>query len=260
MRPSLDDEVNKRLEDELSFLPPEDVSSVIRKPPDVIQNSTKAPKLEPTIPNSYFPSSYNQVPQTAFMNKIYEQLKSNIQKNAQSGPVENSENPPEGYQILTPSASIKNEALASLPPVPPTCRRDYTNSSPPPGTDDTKPDKEEYRGKSRYLQNPQGSFLSCKECGASLKTKASLEVHIKARHMLIKDFRCDFCDYKSAQKGAIGGHMRATHNKTEKYECNACKKILDGKREATYHAKEHRGTPSGFENQFTPRVMTFIEP
>ena len=53
--------------------------------------------------------------------------------------------------------------------------------------------------------------------------------------MHIKDFKCPFCEYKSTQKGAIGGHMAAAHNKTEKFECNECKKMLDGKSEATHH-------------------------
>jgi hypothetical protein len=78
--------------------------------------------------------------------------------------------------------------------------------------------------------------------------------------MLIKDYSCEFCDYKSAQKGNVFGHMRASHNKTEKFECNTCKKILENNREANAHAKEHKGLPSGFENRFTIRIVTFIEP
>ena len=78
--------------------------------------------------------------------------------------------------------------------------------------------------------------------------------------MHIKDFKFPFCEYKSTQKGVIGGHMAAAHNKTEKFECKECKKMLDGKREATHHAKEHRHNASGFDNQFTSRIVTFIEP
>ena len=101
--------------------------------------------------------------------------------------------------------------------------------------EEPKPEKEEYRGKSRYKVNPHGKMWDCKECGVTLKAKASLDLHIRSKHMHIKDFKCPFCEYKSTQKGAIGGHMAAAHKKTEKFECNECKKMLDGKREATHH-------------------------
>ena len=54
----------------------------------------------------------------------------------------------------------------------------------------------------------------------------------------------------------VGGHMAAAHNKTEKFECKECKKMLDGKREATHHAKEHRHNASGFDNQSSLNICT----
>merc|ERR1712043_91404 len=147
-------------------------------------------------------------------------------------------------------------SINSPPPLPVQQTTDIPSTTPEePKEEEGKMD---YRGKSRYKVNPNGKTFDCKECGAKLKAKASLELHIKSKHMHVKDFKCPFCEYKSAQKGAIGGHMAAAHNKTEKFECNECKKLLDGKREATNHAKEHRYNSSGFENQFTSRIVTFI--
>jgi len=291
---SSEDEMNKRLEDELGFLPPEEVTSVMKQPKEdpLKSNQVSPPKLiNPTI-SSVQPTMFNYSMPNLYQNGnlSYSAPLHSTPSPYQNGNLNYKTNLlplPSNLQMLntshfldpknqvmqsntavyTNSAAQSNPASQSTPTAhttSATTANSYfpANSIPKPDPkpiEETKPEKEDYRGKSRYRVNPNGKTYDCQECGAQLKAKASLDLHVKSKHMHVKDFKCPFCEYKSAQKGAIGGHMAAAHNKTEKFECNECKKMLDGKREATHHAKEHRGFPSGFDNQFT-RIVTFIEP
>jgi len=112
---------------------------------------------------------------------------------------------------------------------------------------------------------PSFELFKCEECGKSLRAKATLESHIKAKHTHQKEFKCTFCEYTAVQKGHIAVHMSGMHNKIEKFQCNICSYLIERKWDIGKHFKQdHKDAvstrSSGYTNLYKAVFVTFIEP
>jgi hypothetical protein len=61
----------------------------------------------------------------------------------------------------------------------------------------------------------------CSDCSYSTYFERNLTNHVNAVHLKIKNFGCDFCDYKCSKKSDLKPHVK-THLKSEDFTCDFC--------------------------------------
>ncbi|KXJ80012.1 hypothetical protein RP20_CCG027166 [Aedes albopictus] len=78
----------------------------------------------------------------------------------------------------------------------------------------------------------------CDICGASLKHKFSLEVHL-LRHAGTPRFPCSYCSSSFYSKTELGNHVRSIHTTGEQWECQKCGSVFKNRKLLNQHLESH---------------------
>lgn len=49
--------------------------------------------------------------------------------------------------------------------------------------------------------------FACTECAYKFSQKSNLNVHIKRQHSAIKDYNCEYCDYRTVRRERLTAHI-----------------------------------------------------
>ncbi|XP_021703921.1 zinc finger protein 37 homolog [Aedes aegypti] len=101
-----------------------------------------------------------------------------------------------------------------------------------------KPPPQEQKKKGRP-KNEANCNLSCDICGKDSNTLRDLELHQKI-HFGIKDFECEYCHVRFAQKGTLKVHLR-THTGEKPFKCSYCPEAFAQKVSLDNHVFKHTG-------------------
>ncbi|EAT41793.1 AAEL006614-PA [Aedes aegypti] len=101
-----------------------------------------------------------------------------------------------------------------------------------------KPPPQEQKKKGRP-KNEANCNLSCDICGKESNTLRDLELHQKI-HFGIKDFECEYCHVRFAQKGTLKVHLR-THTGEKPFKCSYCPEAFAQKVSLDNHVFKHTG-------------------
>ncbi|XP_065082216.1 zinc finger protein 37-like [Ochlerotatus camptorhynchus] len=97
------------------------------------------------------------------------------------------------------------------------------------------PSKAEYQ---KHLKQGVHKQHVCDICGASLKHKYSLEVHL-SRHAGVTQFQCTYCSSSFYTKTELRNHMRSIHTTGERWECSKCKSVFKNRKLLNQHLESH---------------------
>ncbi|XP_058833792.1 zinc finger protein 616-like [Topomyia yanbarensis] len=78
----------------------------------------------------------------------------------------------------------------------------------------------------------------CDICGATLKHKYSLEVHL-ARHAGVTQFQCQYCSASFHTKTETRNHLRSIHTTGSSCECSKCGAVFKNKKLLNQHLESH---------------------
>ncbi|XP_001653713.2 zinc finger protein 184 [Aedes aegypti] len=95
--------------------------------------------------------------------------------------------------------------------------------------------KEDYQN---HLKEGLHKQHVCDICGASLKHKHSLEVHL-ARHAGTTRFQCTYCSSSFYTKTELRNHVRSIHTTDERWECQKCKSVFKNRKLLNQHLESH---------------------
>lgn len=63
-----------------------------------------------------------------------------------------------------------------------------------------------------------------------------------AKHLKIKPFKCEKCDYRTSNKNDVKIHMKLKHNSEKQFlKCKKCSKVFGTQRVLNSHLKHHDG-------------------
>jgi hypothetical protein len=77
--------------------------------------------------------------------------------------------------------------------------------------------------------------FKCNFCDYETSKNGVLKKHIESVHEGIKPFKCKLCDYKSALKGNLKTHIRSVHERIKPFKCNICDYRTDEQPKLTLH-------------------------
>lgn len=78
----------------------------------------------------------------------------------------------------------------------------------------------------------------CNVCMSVFKRRYALSLHMKRRHLEVKEKECDLCTYKCHTIAELKAHM-IKHNGERMYECCVCKKSYARKKTLKEHMRIH---------------------
>ncbi|CAH2108954.1 unnamed protein product [Euphydryas editha] len=78
----------------------------------------------------------------------------------------------------------------------------------------------------------------CNVCDTVFKRRYALSLHMKRRHLEVKDKECTLCNYKCHTIAELKAHM-IKHNGERTYECMVCKKSYARKKTLKEHMRIH---------------------
>ncbi|XP_050359497.1 zinc finger protein draculin-like isoform X1 [Nymphalis io] len=78
----------------------------------------------------------------------------------------------------------------------------------------------------------------CNVCDTVFKRRYALSLHMKRRHLEVKDKECSLCSYKCHTIAELKAHM-IKHNGERTYECMVCKKSYARKKTLKEHMRIH---------------------
>ena len=61
----------------------------------------------------------------------------------------------------------------------------------------------------------------CPQCNNVYNSATYLELHIKSKHELKPDLKCDFCDFKTLSTQKLNTHKKTVHN-VSRFKCHLC--------------------------------------
>ncbi|XP_055534848.1 zinc finger protein 90-like [Wyeomyia smithii] len=97
------------------------------------------------------------------------------------------------------------------------------------------PDQQQY---DKHLKEGVHKQHVCDICGASLKHKYSLEVHL-ARHAGIPQFQCQYCSSPFYTKTEMRNHITSIHTAGKICECSKCGAVFKNNKLLKQHLESH---------------------
>uniref|UniRef100_A0A182QIC3 C2H2-type domain-containing protein n=1 Tax=Anopheles farauti TaxID=69004 RepID=A0A182QIC3_9DIPT len=91
--------------------------------------------------------------------------------------------------------------------------------------------------KAHKLNNAHKNYL-CEICGAKLKQRSALEVHLE-RHMGITQFQCQYCSSSFHTRTELHNHVAAIHISEDRAECEQCGAMFTSNKLLKQHLKSH---------------------
>ncbi|KYN03785.1 hypothetical protein ALC62_05297 [Cyphomyrmex costatus] len=111
----------------------------------------------------------------------------------------------------------------------------------------------------------------CGTCNKEFKKKTHLHIHERI-HNDEKPYQCEFCKYKSRQKGNLRKHVKRKHNNDEcyksnkdlysggvSYKCGTCNKEFKNKAHLHIHERTHIGEKS-YHCEFCGDMFRWVHP
>lgn len=95
--------------------------------------------------------------------------------------------------------------------------------------------KEEFQ---KHLKEGLHKLHVCDICGATLKHKYSLEVHL-SRHAGTTRFNCTYCSSSFYTKTELQNHVRSIHTTGERWECPKCGSVFKNRKLLNQHLESH---------------------
>ncbi|XP_062542175.1 zinc finger and SCAN domain-containing protein 2-like [Armigeres subalbatus] len=95
--------------------------------------------------------------------------------------------------------------------------------------------KEEFE---KHLKEGLHKLHICDICGATLKHKYSLEVHL-SRHAGTTRFNCSYCSSSFYTKTELQNHVRSIHTTGERWECPKCGSVFKNRKLLNQHLESH---------------------
>uniref|UniRef100_A0A182NM63 C2H2-type domain-containing protein n=1 Tax=Anopheles dirus TaxID=7168 RepID=A0A182NM63_9DIPT len=92
--------------------------------------------------------------------------------------------------------------------------------------------------KAHKANNTHKIYL-CELCGAKLKQRTALEVHLE-RHMGITHFQCRYCSSSFHTKTELYNHIAAMHISEDRAECEQCGAMFTSNKLLKQHLESHR--------------------
>jgi hypothetical protein len=86
-------------------------------------------------------------------------------------------------------------------------------------------------------------------CNFTSYARSALDLHSKAVHLGIKEFKCDICDKAFSQKGSLVLHVNRIHKQLKNYRCELCSYTSDTKNLLKTHSiKKHSQKKDGSDH------------
>lgn len=86
----------------------------------------------------------------------------------------------------------------------------------------------------------------CDTCGATFKTKVTLDCHVNVVHSESRDFQCNLCGKTYKTKAYLYIHQQNVHKATTEYKCRSCPKAFKSKASLKAHEQRHSAKPTHY--------------